>query len=138
MYLAASRIPKNTFETFFQCETINVLSLGGGPRSDIVAIKQKLIDKNDNEIKIDVNILRIDIVSDWNPIALDIINIQKDTAITFNHFKRNCNLVKDVLPKKGHNLITMSYLISEVDFDDIPCLISNIKNSLAEIAVIFN
>jgi hypothetical protein len=137
VYLGAARISQAFYAGLVSKDPIRIVSLGAGPGSDIVALKRILIDKVVTAKAIDVETLRIDTIPEWNTIATDVIDLQNSDQFKFRHLHKQLDLTqKTFCPDQGFDIISMSYLISELQLGDIPRLSATIKNCLTDRTVI--
>lgn len=121
-------------------KNLNILSLGGGPGSDILAFKSfaihGLLDKN----KITFNITRLDCEATWNDLAVEVIDLCKsDNKDFFKHRRINTTISDfakvDVL-KERYSVFLISYLISELEGSEIDDLISIINTRKADNSIV--
>ncbi len=112
------------------------MSLGGGPGTDIAAFK-KYIDVGhfDEMTTRSFRIVRIEREDGWNGLARSVHDLFNCENFEIIHRRKH----QDVLVhfrKNNIHIVTLSYLISEIDTENIPILARNINRVLAETAVI--
>ncbi|MEI6825899.1 MAG: hypothetical protein WCK54_09920 [Desulfuromonadales bacterium] len=136
-YLALRRIPTDVLDTIGQSETVNFLSLGGGPGSDIAAFK-KHIDNGyfENMRTQSFHIVRVDREDDWNGLATRVINLFRCRNYEVRHTKLHQDVLVPFTNQQNIHIVTLSYLISEIAEESIPVLARNIATVLADTAVI--
>lgn len=136
-YLALCRIPTGVLDTIGQCETLNFLSLGGGPGSDIAAFK-KYIEHGyfENMGTQRFHIFRVDREDDWNGLAARVINLFRCGNYEVRHTKLHQDVLVPFTNQHNIHIVTLSYLISEIAEESIPVLVRNISAVLADTAVI--
>lgn len=135
-YLALRRIPRDVIEVIGQNETVNMLSLGGGPGTDIAAFKKFVgLGHLDDMATRSFRIVRIEREDGWNGLARSVHGLFDCGNFEIIHRRKH----QDVLvPFRQDNIhiVTISYLISEIDTENIPILAKNINRVLAGTAVI--
>lgn len=136
-YLALQRIPTDVLDTIGQNGTVNFLSLGGGPGSDIAAFKKYIENGNfENMGTQRFHIYRVDREDDWNGLATRVINIFRCRNYEIRHTKLHQDVLVPFTNQQNIHIVTLSYLISEIAEESIQILASNISEVLANTSVI--
>lgn len=135
-YLALCRIPHDVIDEIGQNETVNMLSLGGGPGTDIAAFK-KYIQSGffDDRTTRSFRIVRIEREDNWNGFARRVIHLFACENFEIDHRKRHQSVL-EMIREEGVHVVTLSYILSEIELGNIPDLTRNIARTLAETAVI--
>jgi len=131
-----SLLPPSTISKLLNLQTINILNIGGGPASDSFAIKRFLGNYEacgEINYQLDVNILRVDLEKNWDGVAAYINNRVSNTQmISFDHRKKHCDIsdqnIAQISTDSDFNIITISYLISELSNADMKQLAFHINN----------
>lgn len=113
---------------------INILSIGGGPGSDICGVLEHLKEEAERrEIDLSVNVVRLDIEHQWDNIFNDVMR-RPFHRITVNYKTLHLNINEGLgcLSYKKFDLITASYLISELSTSDCISLAAEINFVLAD------
>lgn len=116
------RVPSKVVEDILEYVQIRILSIGGGPGSDLYAALNFLSSNVEDGYRHEVNVTRIDIEPLWDEIAINVIK-----AASEDFEVRVRTLHADVMEGLGRvedkefDIVVCSYLISElnnVDFEE--------------------
>ncbi|MBN6717226.1 hypothetical protein JSY17_24815 [Pseudomonas capsici] len=109
-------IPSDVIEKILDYNHIRILSIGGGPGSDIYAALDFLSSKVDENYKHKVYITRIDIEPLWDKIATHVINAASDDfEVSIKTLHEDVIDGLDRVKGKEFDIIVCSYLISELN-----------------------
>jgi hypothetical protein len=129
------------FEHIRQKKEISVVSIGGGPGTDIVAFNKWLSNliRDDDAIE-KVNYLRLDIHDDWDNIAPQLIHNYQSEKLEFNFRKIKRNIA-EYPTNLGNNfkncdVVILSYLLSEINSQNIDKVASNISRMLSSYSLV--
>jgi hypothetical protein len=138
-FLALNMIPEEMLGRIAEDDDVNVLSLGGGPGSDILAFKKFFNNWHRHAPNIErLTIYRVDLEETWNDLASQIIHLIDCAGVEIDH-KRITNNVLRFRPRREgmrSHFICLSYLLSELRLEDIPRLARKILNFAADVAAI--
>lgn len=137
--LAYKLIPKEILREIGKTGKVNMISLGGGPGSDIAAFKMFLRNYKRHVPQINhALIYRIDKEETWDTLASRILYLEDCQDIEIIHKKRTQNVLelKQLRNNVKFDFISLSYLLSELEPEDIPCLAENISGFVADTSVI--
>ena len=139
VYIAIKKMENDILEIFSSKNEINILSVGGGPGSDILAMKSFIVEQVEEECMPKFNILRIDKENGWDNLSEKIIhpNFSSEIKRKFNNRKFLFNFALNKLNKKlNFDIILISYLISEISDDDMFVFTHNMQNLLANKSIL--
>lgn len=114
-------------------EKVKVLSIGGGPGSDIAGFRRFVVDYGFySEVSKQFEITRLERVTEWDALATKVFPIFSADALTFEHNKIHAD-IKGFKPSKDdpYDIIIMSYVISELDDVTLDVLVKAINKALA-------
>lgn len=138
-YKGALLIPEEQRERIFNKVTLNILSIGGGPGSDIAGFK-KFIDLYTPEECLCMNFtfIRLDNEDGWNDISKHVIHLYGGAERKFDHKKvvMDACLNSNWFDGKRFDIILISYLISELQNEQISTLANNLKKCMSEEALL--
>lgn len=112
------RVTAEVVENILKYAPIRVLSIGGGPGSDIHAVLQFLKREIDDVSMHKVFVTRVDIEPLWDEIAADVIkNGSSDLSIRLDTLHADAMSGLDILKDEDEefDIVLCSYLISELD-----------------------
>jgi hypothetical protein len=138
-FLAFNTIPPEFLEQIGSNDDINVLSLGGGPGSDIAAFKKFFNNWHRHAPNIErLTIYRVDQEETWNTLASKVIDLFNCPDVELDHRRIIENVLRFRPMRQGikFHFICLSYLLSELRLEDIPILATNLLNFAADVAAI--
>jgi hypothetical protein len=141
VYLAATEIPADTLKTILSKEDVRILSLGGGPGSDIAAIKKVIVDFiKRNQVAanlLTIHIVRLDKETGWDTLSNEVVRIFSANQCQFKYNKCHVDIVStEMTLEHCYDLVSISYLISELPDKDMPIFIRNVQKSLMRGAIL--
>jgi hypothetical protein len=132
--LAFRETPQDVFNLIDRCSKVRLLSLGGGPGSDIVAFKEYLEEQERSKIVL-AEIVRVDREEKWNEMAEKVINNHKFNGVNYNHTNILADVLSDFIDESKYNFISMSYILSELG-SNMKSLAKNLLFSVNDPSVI--
>lgn len=109
-------LPKNLITQNFSKNKISVLSLGGGPGSDMAGMKKYLayLDNYDCPCQ-DFSMVRVDKEDGWDELSKKVNNLYSGGR-NFNHWKIKLDVceISQTLSKHKSDFVLISYLLSEI------------------------
>ncbi|MCO4173013.1 hypothetical protein K8D10_14725 [Aeromonas veronii] len=118
-------------------DNLNVLSIGGGPGSDIIGFREahrsihELREFLEEESYVaEINYLKVEINDDWNALFERVINISVDGRLGHVNENYECiygDATSIVLGIDTQDVILLSYIVSELTDDEAIMLANNIK-----------
>jgi ribosomal protein RSM22 (predicted rRNA methylase) len=140
VYIAIKKIKEDILEIISSKNEINILSIGGGPGSDILAIKSFIAEQVKEECMPKFNILRIDKENGWDNLSEKIVHPNFSSKFINGSFNNRKFLFNFTLNKLNKNLsfdiILISYLISEISDNDMFIFTHNMQKLLANKSVL--
>ncbi|MDP3008438.1 MAG: small ribosomal subunit Rsm22 family protein [Methylococcales bacterium] len=139
IYIAIKKSQEDILEIIASKNEINILSIGGGLGSDILAMKSFIVEKVKQDMP-KFNILRIDKENGWNDLSKEIVN--PDFSGKINENFNNRQFLFDValnelnLKNLKFDIVLISYLISEISDNDMCVFIKNIQSLFSDKAVL--
>ncbi len=135
VYLAAKEIPADTLKTMLSKEVVRILSLGGGPGSDIAAIKKVIMDFIErNQVApnfLTIHLVRLDKETGWDNLSSEVVRTFSSNQYQFKYHKCHVDIVStEMTLEPGYDIVSISYLISELPDRDMPIFIRNVQKSL--------
>ncbi|SUD41177.1 Uncharacterised protein [Ectopseudomonas mendocina] len=128
----AAEIPEDVVDSWFERGHVNILSVGGGPGADVCGVLGyiEIEEKRRNE-SLYVDILRLDIESQWDEVFNDVMGRFFPWA---NHqtvhldIRHGISSITDI----DFDLVTASYLVSELDAQACLDLAEEVDSFLVE------
>jgi hypothetical protein len=135
VYIAIKKINDDILEIIKSKNEINILSIGGGPGSDILAIKKFIVEQINEESMPKFNIFRLDKENGWDSVSKEIVYPKISNNFYHNKIKFDITLQK---LNKNYNfdIVTISYLMSEISDSDLSVFTHNVRNFLANKSVL--
>lgn len=127
------RIPCETIDAWFECGTVRILSVGGGPGCDVYgALKFLAEEAHIRGEAISVDLTRVDIEDLWDEEFNDVMeHFFPDVEFQLLHFDVNDGF--DSFEGDEFDLVIASYLISELSADECLALAREIDFVLADV-----
>jgi hypothetical protein len=117
--------------------SINVLALGGGPGSEIAALKKFILhNKYFGQQVSEIVVTRLDRVSEWKDQYMSVRKLYPTNGVQFN-FKKiegDVSTCNDYIGK--YDLVFLSYILSELDDNQAIDLAARLKTTLNANAVL--
>lgn len=136
IYKALSLTPRDHRNTIFQKPELNIVSIGGGPGTDIAAFNKWISTRVDEDDEIrSINFIRLDIESGWRGIAKDLIHLHELEHIDYNYSYQTLDIsdnAPNLSPTYKADIILVSYLISELQDNDVVSFADNIREIISE------
>lgn len=116
IYQGATKIPSDVVNSWFESGYVKILSIGGGPGSDVVGILKFLREESERRgFRLNIDVVQVDIEDQWNEIFDDVIrrlfpNFCQCRKVRLDVEDRQISTVGN-----DFNLVTVSYLTSELD-----------------------
>jgi hypothetical protein len=135
VYLAAKEIPSDKLKTILSKDIIRILSVGGGPGSDIAALKKVIMDfRERNQAAhnhLTIHIVRLDKETGWDNLSGQMIHTFSSNQCQFKYNKCHVDIVSsEITLEHCFDIVSISYLISELPDKDMPIFIRNVQKSL--------
>lgn len=138
-YLGALLIPEEIRNQLFAKKTVKVLSLGGGPGSDIAGFKKftELLTADEFQCE-NCEIVRVDKEDGWDKVSGQVIHLFGKPEIEFKHTKRELDVcaTSTWFDGKKFDVILISYLLSELNDAQIDALAGNLKKCMSSDALL--
>ncbi len=118
-------------------DNLNVLSIGGGPGSDIIGFREVHRSIHNRRARLEeepyaakVNYLKVEVNDDWNALFDRVINTAVDDQV--GHVNENydciyCDATSIDLDIDRQDVILLSYIVSELTDDEAILLANNIQ-----------
>lgn len=135
-YHGATSIPEDVIEKWFQNGHADILSVGGGPGSDVCGVLQHLEEESERrQIDLSVDIVRVDIEDQWDRVFNDVMNRFFPWA-NYRTVHLDVNEGFDSINDESFDLVTTSYLISELSTEACLSLADEIDSVLIDEGVL--
>jgi hypothetical protein len=138
-YHAARQIPDEIVDAWFEKGEISILSLGGGPGSDLFGVLRFIEEeyqRRQYQNPFTVSIIRLDIEEQWDSILDDVVSRFFGWLDDYQKIQLDVNDDFESLPRQEFDLITASYLVSELTSDGRMVLADNIGSVLVDDGVL--
>lgn len=137
-YLAFNKTPSDILARIGENKKVRLLSLGGGPGSDVAAFKKFVKEGNLDDMKTtELEIVRVDREENWNGLAKKVINLFKCKQFETSHLKIHADVTSDFNDDNSkYHFISLSYILSEISTENIGKLAKNIIASTDNVSVI--
>ncbi|MEH6800562.1 MAG: class I SAM-dependent methyltransferase [Halopseudomonas sabulinigri] len=127
--------PRDYAEELSRKSMIKVASIGGGPGTDIAGFKKWVLTNLDEDNDIEkIKFLRVDIHEDWDDVSPELISLYDAPDIEYEYKKIVCDITQEPINSqsfKSFDVIMMSYILSEIDSEDIRKVAKNISKVIS-------
>ncbi|QCT98243.1 hypothetical protein FEV13_15680 [Stutzerimonas degradans] len=131
-YQGAFRISDDVIDDWMGHGYIDILSVGGGPGSDICGVLEYLEEEAEKrEIELSVNVIRIDIEDQWDDVFEDVMQRFFPWA-NCQTIHRDVNKGLDSISDERFDLVIASYLTSELSTKQCMNLANKIDSVLTD------
>lgn len=130
-YHGTTTIPCDVINKWFASGHVNILSVGGGPGSDICGVLEYLeVEGKRRQVDLSVDVVRLDIEDQWDGIFNDVMKrFFPKTSCQTVHLDVNDGF--DLISNKSFDVVTVSYLTSELSTE--ACL--NLADEVSSVLV---
>lgn len=113
-YHGAKNIPSDVIDNWFEDGHVDILSVGGGPGSDICGVLEYLEDEaRSRQVDLSVDVVRLDIEDQWDEVFDDVMERFFPWA-SYRTVHLDVNDGIDLRSDDNFDLVTLSYLTSEL------------------------
>lgn len=131
-YHGAKKIPHDVIDNWFRYGHVDILSVGGGPGSDICGVMKHLEEEvQSRQLDLSVDVVRLDIEDQWDEVFEDVMERLCPRA-NYRTVHLNVNDGIDLIPDKSFDLVTISYLTSELSTKDCLNLADEVDSVLVD------
>lgn len=138
-YQGALLIPAEIRNQFFSKKTVEVLSLGGGPGSDIAGLKKftELLTWEECQCE-QCKFVRLDKEDGWDEVSGEVIRLFGKPEIQFEYYKKKLDVcaTSNWFERRTFDLILISYLLSELNDAQIDALAENLRKCMSSDALL--
>ena len=135
-YCGATIIPRDVLDGWMENGHVEILSVGGGPGSDICGVLEFLEEEEDlRSISLSVNIVRVDVETQWDDMFDDVMQRLFSWA-NYRTVHLDVDAGFESLSGENFDLVLASYLTSELSTDSCLKLADDINSVLATDGVI--
>ncbi|QVM89592.1 hypothetical protein JYG34_16355 [Pseudomonas entomophila] len=130
---AMDLVPPASVDRWLNTGKVRVLSIGGGPGSDLSAVIDFLRERSDRPHYLNVEMTRLDIQPLWEEIALDVVRRSAhDIYFTLREVQADVLSAWPSNVLRQYDIITISYLISEIAQADFEQFALQLQGHLAQ------
>ncbi|MBO9494886.1 hypothetical protein J7438_12445 [Thalassotalea sp. G20_0] len=113
-YHGATNISCDVLDSWFEVEHVDILSVGGGPGSDVCGVLEYLEKQaKRRNIELSVDVIRLDIEDQWDEVFNDIME-RFFPWVNYRTVHMDVNDGFGLISGEKFNLVTASYLTSEL------------------------
>ncbi|AMX03693.1 hypothetical protein A3224_14855 [Microbulbifer thermotolerans] len=113
-YHGAKNIPYDVVDKWFGYGYVKILSVGGGPGSDICGVLEYLEEEAlSRQLDLSVDVVRLDIEDQWDEVFDDVME-RFFPWVNYRTVHLNVSDGIDLISDENFDLVTISYLISEL------------------------
>lgn len=130
-YHGAKSIPCDVIDGWFENGHVDILSIGGGPGSDVCGVLEYLEEEaKTRQVNLSINVVRLDIEDQWDEAFKDVMERFFPSA-NYRTVHLDANEGFETISDESFDLATASYLTSELSTEK--CL--NLANEIDSILV---
>lgn len=131
-YSGAERIPCDVIDEWFDNEHVDILSVGGGPGSDIYGVLAYLKEEAlRRQVDLSVDVLRLDIEDQWDGVFDDVM-ARFFPLVGYRNMKLDVSDGIDSISDESFDLVTLSYLTSELSTESCLNLAEEVDSVLVD------
>ena len=110
-----SMLPDGIINGWFEGGAVKILSIGGGPGSDVYGALNYVIDEiNEREEDLDIIVSQVDAQTHWDNIFDDVMQRFFPWCLDYKKIPLDIKAGLRSIPCQDFNLVTASYLVSEL------------------------